>query len=92
MSSKLTEVHTGHGPIRVGDHVRYRPVGGGDSNTTESQGVVEEIVTEEKHVGTVNVHATPEMPRVAIRNDHTDKVTAYRPENILGRVEEGGKE
>ncbi|KNE66275.1 hypothetical protein AMAG_19375 [Allomyces macrogynus ATCC 38327] len=89
--SDVNEVHTGHGAIRVGDHVKYHPVGGGDSIQTESTGVVQEIVTEEKHVGSVNVHATPDMPRVAIRNDKTGKVTAYRPENIVGRVEEGGE-
>ncbi|KAJ3358191.1 hypothetical protein GGF32_000697 [Allomyces javanicus] len=89
--SDVNEVHTGHGVFKVGDHVEYHPIGAGDSVQVASKGVIEEIVTEEKHVGAVKVHATPDLPRVAIRNDHTGKVTAYRPENIVGRAEEGGE-
>ncbi|KAJ2930390.1 hypothetical protein H1R20_g6710, partial [Candolleomyces eurysporus] len=72
--------------FQKGDTVRYKPVGGPDSNTPESSGVVKDILTEPGRQADRNVQASEENPRYEIENCNTGKVTTIFECNILGKA------
>ncbi|KAI1144566.1 hypothetical protein F5Y05DRAFT_407956 [Hypoxylon sp. FL0543] len=69
---------------KVGQTVRYKPVGGPDSNTSESTGKITDVLTEPGVQAERNVQASAEDPRYEIQNDNTGKVTTVYEKNILG--------
>ncbi|KAI0841723.1 hypothetical protein F5Y06DRAFT_293421 [Hypoxylon sp. FL0890] len=69
---------------KVGQTVRYKPVGGPDSNTSESTGKITGVLTEPGVQADRNVQASAEDPRYEIQNDNTGKVTTVYEKNILG--------
>ncbi|KAJ9294034.1 hypothetical protein DTO271G3_7162 [Paecilomyces variotii] len=48
---------------RVGQEVRYKPVGGPASHTSESVGVIREVITEPGNLTNRNVEASRQNPR-----------------------------
>ncbi|KAI0910308.1 hypothetical protein F4824DRAFT_442204 [Ustulina deusta] len=69
-----------------GQTVRYKPVGGPDSNTSESTGVITNVLEEPGVQADRNVQASAQEPRYEIQNDNTGKLTSVYEANILGRV------
>ncbi|KAI1200437.1 hypothetical protein F5X97DRAFT_321409 [Nemania serpens] len=69
-----------------GQSVRYKPVGGPDSNTSESTGVIRDVLTEPGMQASRHVQASADEPRYEIQNDNTGKLTSIYEANILGRV------
>ncbi|KAI1412892.1 hypothetical protein F5Y13DRAFT_199382 [Hypoxylon sp. FL1857] len=69
---------------KTGQTVRYKPVGGPDSNTSESTGKITDVLTEPGVQAERNVQASAEDPRYEIQNDNTGKVTTVYEKNILG--------
>ncbi|KAI0386195.1 hypothetical protein F5Y04DRAFT_289906 [Hypomontagnella monticulosa] len=67
-----------------GQSVRYKPVGGPDSNTSESTGKITGVLTEPGVQADRNVQASPDDPRYEIQNDNTGKRTTVYEKNILG--------
>ncbi|KAJ3368885.1 hypothetical protein GGF31_006020 [Allomyces arbusculus] len=85
--SRLEQVLTGHAdcpPIHRGDHIRYRP----EHKEKALTGRVIDFITEPKHGGPP-VIASPDDPLVVIKDDHSHKQAAYRPDIIIGKVPEG---
>jgi len=72
--------------FRVGQHVRYKPVGGPDSKTSESTGIIREVITEPGNMTGRNVAASPEEPRYEIENTQTHKRSAIKEDNIIERT------
>ncbi|KAM7199708.1 Protein of unknown function (DUF2945) domain containing protein [Naviculisporaceae sp. PSN 640] len=68
----------------LGMTVRYRPVGGPDSNTSESVGKITHILTEPGQQAGRNVNASMENPRYEVENLNTHKMTTIYEKNILG--------
>ncbi|KAJ9300575.1 hypothetical protein DTO271G3_1739 [Paecilomyces variotii] len=71
---------------KVGDTVRYKPVGGPDSNTSESVGTVKSVLTEPGNQAGRNVDASQDDPRYEIENNNTGKTTTIYESNILGKA------
>lgn len=69
---------------KPGQTVRYKPVGGPGSNTSESVGKIMDVLTEPGQQAGRNVNASPETPRYEIQNLNTGKSTAIYEANILG--------
>ncbi|KAI1282521.1 hypothetical protein F5Y07DRAFT_395319 [Xylaria sp. FL0933] len=69
-----------------GQSVRYKPVGGPDSNTSESTGKITDVLTEPGVQADRNVQASADEPRYEIKNDNTGKLTTVYEGNILGRA------
>ncbi|KAI9830584.1 MAG: hypothetical protein M1826_004610 [Phylliscum demangeonii] len=69
---------------KVGQKVRYKPIGGPDSNTSESTGTIKNVITEPGNMTDRNVDASEESPRYEIENTNTGKSSAIKEENILG--------
>ncbi|KAI1403984.1 hypothetical protein F4819DRAFT_505232 [Hypoxylon fuscum] len=69
---------------KTGQSVRYKPVGGPDSNTSESTGKITGVLTQPGVQADRNVQASREEPRYEIQNDNTGKLTAVYEKNILG--------
>ncbi|KAI0971776.1 hypothetical protein F4678DRAFT_479210 [Xylaria arbuscula] len=69
-----------------GQIVRYKPVGGPDSNSSESTGVITNVLTEPGRQADRNVQASAREPRYEIQNDNTGKMTSIYEANILGRA------
>ncbi|KAI0402917.1 hypothetical protein F4802DRAFT_331509 [Xylaria palmicola] len=69
-----------------GQSVRYKPVGGPDSNTSESTGTIVDVLTEPGMQASRNVQASRDEPRYEIQNDNTGKLTSVYEANILGRA------
>ncbi|KAI5803364.1 hypothetical protein DFH27DRAFT_610416 [Peziza echinospora] len=69
----------------MGMNVEYKPVGGRNSNTSSSTGVIQRVLTEDGMAGStsVNVKASEESPRYEIKNNKTGKTSAVKEENIL---------
>ncbi|KAI5808890.1 hypothetical protein DFH27DRAFT_541655 [Peziza echinospora] len=69
----------------AGQRVEYRPIGGRDTNSPTSHGVIERVLTSDDTAGStgVTVKASPENPRYEIKNDNTGKVSALNESNIL---------
>ncbi|KAI1189650.1 hypothetical protein F5B17DRAFT_390824 [Nemania serpens] len=51
-----------------GQNVRYKPVGGPDSNTSESTGVIKGVLTEPGTQASRNVQASENEPRYEVRD------------------------
>ncbi|EFR04865.1 hypothetical protein MGYG_07868 [Nannizzia gypsea CBS 118893] len=71
---------------KEGQNVRYKPVGGPDSNTPESTGCIMSVLTEPGTQAGRNVDASESRPRYEIENQNTGKTTTIYEENILGTV------
>ncbi|KAL1852263.1 hypothetical protein Plec18167_006078 [Paecilomyces lecythidis] len=71
---------------KTGDTVRYKPVGGPDSNTTESVGTIKSVLTEPGNQAGRNVDASQDDPRYEIENNNTGKTTTIYESNILGKA------
>ncbi|KAK1774836.1 hypothetical protein QBC45DRAFT_423938 [Copromyces sp. CBS 386.78] len=69
---------------KTGQTVRYKPVGGPSSNTSESVGKIMDVLTEPGQQAGRNVNASPETPRYEIQNLNTGKSTTIYEANILG--------
>ncbi|KAF2275417.1 uncharacterized protein EI97DRAFT_467991 [Westerdykella ornata] len=70
--------------FKQGSSVRYKPVGGPESNTSESVGTIKSILTEHGQQAGRNVAASEEEPRYEIENNNTGKTTTIFEKNILG--------
>ncbi|EOD52287.1 hypothetical protein GTA08_BOTSDO01555 [Neofusicoccum parvum] len=68
----------------VGQQVRYKAIGGPDSNTPSTVGTIMTVITEPSRMTGHNVQASEEDPRYEIKNDHTGKKSAIFETNILG--------
>ncbi|KAI1824831.1 hypothetical protein F4861DRAFT_538666 [Xylaria intraflava] len=69
-----------------GQSVRYKPVGGPESNTAVSTGRITDVLTEPGMQAERNVQASAHEPRYEIQNDNTGKLTSIYESNILGRA------
>lgn len=69
--------------FRKGDRVSWA------SHSGRGRGVVQDIITERTRVGNRTVNASPERPQYRIRNDHSGKDVAHRPE-VLRREPDAG--
>ncbi|KAI6915174.1 hypothetical protein KC318_g159 [Hortaea werneckii] len=69
---------------KEGQQVRYKPVGGPDSNTSESTGTIKSVLTEPGTQADRQVNASADDPRYEIENSNTGKTTAVYEANILG--------
>ncbi|EGY20866.1 uncharacterized protein VDAG_02390 [Verticillium dahliae VdLs.17] len=70
----------------TGQTVRYKPVGGPDSKTSESVGVIKSVLTEPGRQADRNVDASEDYPRYEIENSNTGKTTTIYEANILGKA------
>ncbi|KAJ9152317.1 hypothetical protein NKR19_g4567 [Coniochaeta hoffmannii] len=71
---------------KEGQKVQYKPVGGPNSNTSESVGTIKGVLTEPGNQAGRNVNASEEQPRYEIENANTGKTTTIYEENILGKA------
>ncbi|KAK2864994.1 hypothetical protein FQN49_004016 [Arthroderma sp. PD_2] len=71
---------------RKGQNVRYKPVGGPESNTSESVGCIKSVLTEPGTQASRNVNASEDNPRYEVENQNTGKATTIYEDNILGSV------
>ncbi|KAK4107523.1 hypothetical protein N656DRAFT_840342 [Canariomyces notabilis] len=69
---------------KQGQTVRYKPIGGPDSNTPESVGKIMNVLTEPGQQAGRNVQASSDNPRYEIENSNTGKTTTVYESNILG--------
>ncbi|KAJ6577821.1 hypothetical protein B0H19DRAFT_1121465 [Mycena capillaripes] len=72
---------------KKGQAVRYKPIGGPDSNTPESVGMIHGVLTEPGRQADRNVNASEDDPRYEIENLNTGKTTTIYEKNILGLEE-----
>ncbi|KAJ5541455.1 hypothetical protein N7494_006531 [Penicillium frequentans] len=71
-----------------GQRVSYKPVGGPDSNTSASVGVIREIATKPTNLTGRSVVASDEEPRYQVlRTKKTHKSSAVKEANIIGPAE-----
>ncbi|RPA74784.1 hypothetical protein BJ508DRAFT_418442 [Ascobolus immersus RN42] len=75
---------------RAGQTVEYRPIGGPDSNTGLSTGVIQRVLTSKTPAGDqqVAVNATPQVPQYEIRNNNTGKASALKGRNLMNIIAE----
>ncbi|KAJ5723342.1 hypothetical protein N7488_001377 [Penicillium malachiteum] len=73
--------------FHTGQRVNYKPVGGPNSNTSASIGVIREIATQPTALTGRSVDASEAMPRYQIENLKTHKSSAVKECNILGPAE-----
>ncbi|RYP03095.1 hypothetical protein DL764_005378 [Monosporascus ibericus] len=66
--------------------VRYRPIGNRSSNTSESTGVINGILTEPDMQASRHVDASNNTPRYEIENSNTGNRSSVYEDNILGTV------
>ncbi|KAF6749875.1 hypothetical protein DFP72DRAFT_1072787 [Ephemerocybe angulata] len=71
---------------KKGDTVSYKPVGGPDSNTSETTGTITDVLTEPGRQADRNVQASEDDPRYEIENSNTGKMTTIYEKNILGKA------
>ncbi|PGH14945.1 hypothetical protein AJ80_05708 [Polytolypa hystricis UAMH7299] len=71
---------------KEGQSVRYKPVGGPESNTSESIGTIQSVLTEPGTQASRNVQASEEQPRYEVENQNTGKTTTIYEKNILGSM------
>ncbi|KAK7719499.1 hypothetical protein SLS57_005698 [Botryosphaeria dothidea] len=67
----------------VGQKVRYKAIGGPESNTPTSVGTIMSVATEPRRMSGHNVQASEEDPRYEIKNEHTGKKSAIFETNII---------
>ncbi|KAJ5577575.1 uncharacterized protein N7459_006539 [Penicillium hispanicum] len=73
--------------FRKGDRVNYKPVGGPQSHTSASVGVIREVTTQPANLTGRNVEASQAEPRYEIENEKTQKSSAVKEANIIGPAE-----
>ncbi|KAF7716860.1 Uncharacterized protein PECH_006957 [Penicillium ucsense] len=73
--------------FQAGQRVSYKPVGGRESHTSESVGVIRDVSTHDTTMTGRRVEASPGEPRYEIENEHTHKRSAVKESNILGPAE-----
>ncbi|EPS30226.1 hypothetical protein POX_b02764 [Penicillium oxalicum] len=73
--------------FQTGQRVTYKPVGGRESHTSESVGVIRDVSTHNTTMTGRMVEASQEEPRYEIENEHTRKRSAVKESNILGPAE-----
>ncbi|KAM0092950.1 hypothetical protein ACP6JD_003564 [Aspergillus fumigatus] len=69
---------------RKGEKVRYKPVGGPESKTSEAVGIIREVATEPTQMTGRNVAASDEEPRYT--------VSYYFIQCVAGGANWGGKD
>ncbi|EAU34094.1 conserved hypothetical protein [Aspergillus terreus NIH2624] len=69
---------------RNGQTVRYKPVGGPESHTSESVGTIKSVLTEPGIQADRQVQASEDQPRYEIENQNTGRLTTIYEKNILG--------
>ncbi|KAG2421173.1 hypothetical protein HFD88_000789 [Aspergillus terreus] len=69
---------------RNGQTVRYKPVGGPESHTSESVGTIKSVLTEPGVQADRQVQASEDQPRYEIENQNTGRLTTIYEKNILG--------
>ncbi|KAI2769940.1 hypothetical protein F4815DRAFT_489449 [Daldinia loculata] len=69
---------------KKGQTVTYKPVGGPNSNTPESTGKINGVLTKPGMQADRNVQASVDNPRYEIVNDNTGKTSTIHESNILG--------
>ncbi|PGH28052.1 hypothetical protein AJ80_00307 [Polytolypa hystricis UAMH7299] len=69
-----------------GMNVRYKPVGGPESRTAESIGLIKSVLTSTTQQGGRTIAASEEDPRYEIQNQNTGKKTMINERNILGEA------
>ncbi|KNC97793.1 uncharacterized protein SPPG_06788 [Spizellomyces punctatus DAOM BR117] len=79
-----SEIEKTRAELKIGDRVEYHPVEGSMQTTT---GTIEDIETCPVDIGGRHVRASPEEPRYFIKNDHTQKTTAYFKKAIQRKLE-----
>ncbi|KFY48558.1 hypothetical protein V495_01241 [Pseudogymnoascus sp. VKM F-4514 (FW-929)] len=70
-----------------GQVVFYKPIGGPNSDTAESTGIITDILMEPGQQANMNVNASAAQPRYEIQNYNTGNTTSVFEENILGEKE-----
>ncbi|KAJ9654764.1 hypothetical protein H2201_008947 [Coniosporium apollinis] len=69
-----------------GETVRYKPVGGPDSNTSESTGTIKKVITEPGTLTDRNVDAGEDEPRYEVSRTLFAVVT-LRPADLSDQIE-----
>ncbi|KAI9734234.1 MAG: hypothetical protein M1834_002336 [Cirrosporium novae-zelandiae] len=69
---------------KIGQSVRYKPIGGPDSNTPTSIGTIKEVITSPGVLMDRMVEASEEEPRYEIENRNTGKSAALKEACIVG--------
>ncbi|OBT66904.1 hypothetical protein VE03_04155 [Pseudogymnoascus sp. 23342-1-I1] len=67
-----------------GQVVFYKPIGGPNSETAESTGIITDVLTQPGQQANINVTATAAQPRYEIQNYNTGQTTSVYEDNILG--------
>ncbi|PVF97149.1 hypothetical protein CPB86DRAFT_707602, partial [Serendipita vermifera] len=64
--------------------------GGGGNENSSTTGQIVDVITDKTSAGNtgVTVNASENEPRYLIKNDNTGKETAYKADNIIGKVGE----
>ncbi|KAJ5918426.1 hypothetical protein N7466_010418 [Penicillium verhagenii] len=73
--------------FQEGQRVNYKPVGGPNSNTSSSIGIIREVATKPTALTGRSVTASDEEPRYQIENLKTHKHSAVKEANIIGPAE-----
>ncbi|KAH8426878.1 DUF2945 domain-containing protein [Aspergillus melleus] len=71
-----------------GDKVRYKALGGLDSKTSATVGIIREVRTSPINLMGRHIAASKDDPRYEIENEHTHKTSAIKETSIIGPVEE----
>ncbi|KAJ9644057.1 hypothetical protein H2201_004426 [Coniosporium apollinis] len=66
-----------------GDRVSYKPVGGPDSNTSISTGIILSVLKQDTEMDGRTMHASENHVRYEIENVNTGKAAAVFEENII---------
>ncbi|KAJ5887871.1 hypothetical protein N7495_007912 [Penicillium taxi] len=69
---------------KEGDRVSYKPVGGPNSNTSASTGIIRGVTTTLTTLSGRSMTAMEQEPRYQIENDNTSKNSVVKECNILG--------
>ncbi|KFY12900.1 hypothetical protein V491_06620 [Pseudogymnoascus sp. VKM F-3775] len=67
-----------------GQVVFYKPLGGPNTQATESTGIITDVLTEPGQQANVNVNASAAHPRYEVRNYNTGVTTSVFEDDILG--------
>ncbi|KAF2250893.1 hypothetical protein BU26DRAFT_272810 [Trematosphaeria pertusa] len=76
----------------VGQHVRYKCVGGPHSKTPPTSGTVKQVFTAPTTLDGKHIRASADEPRYVIENVRTRKSSAVFERNILSIDEESSKQ
>ncbi|KFY43194.1 hypothetical protein V494_02068 [Pseudogymnoascus sp. VKM F-4513 (FW-928)] len=76
----------GNPKFESGQVVFYRPMSGPNCMTTESTGIITDILMERGQQANVNVNASAAHPRYEIQNYNTGTTTSVFEDNIIGKA------